>query len=288
MTWILFLAGLVSAVCNFSSTDGKVSCDSGHFLEIGNYDVRISTKNCTTAIETDVDGKFICGTDPAGGSGDIEGVNTASPLTGGCASGTCSLDIDRSSFTLLGPRIDPGEINDGLGADQIDEIVIQQRITGNCNGQVMVSANQDGTVNCEADDTAAGGVPAGLIAFFAGACPSTWTEYTALQGKYVVGLPSGGTLEVGAGTALTNQEDRAVGQHLHTATDAGHTHNQQRHATTTGGLSGITTAPDTSSSAPGALGPLTASGTASITVANSGSVAGTNAPYVQLRACRKD
>jgi len=64
----------------------------------------------------------------------------------------------------------------------------------------------------------------GMIAPFAAACPTGWTEYTAAQGRYVVGVPDGGTVAGTAGTALTDLENRAVGQHNHAITDPGHVH----------------------------------------------------------------
>ncbi len=68
-------------------------------------------------------------------------------------------------------------------------------------------------------------VPAGAVMFFdLGACPQGWAEFTTAQGRYLVGLPSGGTLGATVGTSLSDQEDRPVGQHNHTVTDAGHIH----------------------------------------------------------------
>jgi len=75
--------------------------------------------------------------------------------------------------------------------------------------------------------------PAGTVAFFVlGACPSGWTAYASALGRYIVGLPVAGTLEGTAGTALTNLQNRAVGQHNHsvnppntnTTTKGNHTH----------------------------------------------------------------
>jgi hypothetical protein len=67
-----------------------------------------------------------------------------------------------------------------------------------------------------------GGGTANMVALFDGACPSGWTEYTAGQGRVVVGLPSNGTLAGTVGTALTNLENRI---HTHNYTDVpSHTH----------------------------------------------------------------
>ncbi len=58
-------------------------------------------------------------------------------------------------------------------------------------------------------DNVGDALPSWMIAFFPGDCPNGWTEYTTLQGRYVVGLPNGGTSEGSVGTALTNNENRA-------------------------------------------------------------------------------
>lgn len=68
--------------------------------------------------------------------------------------------VSATDFTCVDCLV-AAEIGDGLGVAEINEEVIQQRVTGNCNGAVMVSINQNGTVNCETDDTGAGG-PAGV------------------------------------------------------------------------------------------------------------------------------
>lgn len=145
-------------------------------------------------------------------------------------------------------------------------------------------------------------IPAGAVmSFNLTSCPSGWSDYTAASGRYIVGLPSGGTLAGTTGTALTNAENRVVGQHNHMATvdshahaitDSGHTHDY-------GGLAITTVQSGTGASSVTASGiGVTSSEVAGITsteltqpgatVANSGSVAGTNAPYIQLRMCSKN
>jgi hypothetical protein len=139
-------------------------------------------------------------------------------------------------------------------------------------------------------------VPAGTVSFFnLAACPSGWTELTAAQGRYLVGLPSGGTLGGTTGTALTNGEDRPVGQHDHGVTDPGHVHRPVQspdwgdpdselgggtpriQVRFDSGLTLTTPVPD----------PLTKSSFTGVTVDNAGSVPGTNAPYMQLLVCQK-
>ncbi len=110
--------------------------------------------------------------------------------------------------------------------------------------------------------------------------PSGWTEVTAARGRYIVGMPASGTLAGTTGTALTDLENRAVGQHNHTATDAGHVH-----ALAYGGGAGGSYAPGMNGES--SLSKDTGSGAAVITVANSGSVAGTNAPFIQYVTMQK-
>ncbi len=131
-------------------------------------------------------------------------------------------------------------------------------------------------------DLAEAGVPAGFVGFFnLSSCPTGWSELTAAKGRYLVGLPSGGTLAGTKGTALSNLEDRPVGQHNHTVNDPGHSH-------TVPGMNGLnsgyvfTTSPSYWGTS------ATGSAVTSITINNSGTVPGTNAPYLQLLVCQKD
>jgi len=147
----------------------------------------------------------------------------------------------------------------------------------------------------------------GVIAAFAGSCPTGWTEYTAAQGRYVVGNPSGGTVTTTAGTALTNGENRASGQHLHSVdppsttvsiTDSGHVHGPGS-AGSLGFLNSTGNGPKILSNSPltaGDYSNTTANATTGITAsenisafdsANTGTTVGTNAPYIQLRYCQK-
>ena len=147
-------------------------------------------------------------------------------------------------------------------------------------------------------------MPAGTIQFFAAACPAGWSEYAALRGRYVVGMPSGGTMSGGRGTTLTNNENRPVGRHQHgfSATDGAHTHPWSPIAPTHGHGYNAPENNDNMQSGGGVGSRAGIAGTTDSTDANvslntadlltnssnSGSVAGTNAPYVQLRPCRKD
>lgn len=130
-------------------------------------------------------------------------------------------------------------------------------------------------------------VPAGAIVYFnLSSCPAGWTNFVNGQGRYIVGLNPGGTLALQVGTALANGGNRPVGQHTHAVIDPGHVHSVPfdtemlaNQGNTIGGTkqSGGTDSGNKNSA-------LAHTG---ITIANSGTVAGTNAPYVQMLACRK-
>jgi len=152
-----------------------------------------------------------------------------------------------------------------------------------------------------------------------GACPSGFTEYTTAQGRYIVGLVLSGTDEATVGTALTAAESRPVGQHTHTASvginitfpNHNHTFSDPSHYhgsaldfgaevycdDDAGCLDGPFTmftgtyASNTSSSGIGGVSITNASSGTSIAhgdvVVNSSGTTGTNAPYIQLMACKK-
>ncbi len=128
-------------------------------------------------------------------------------------------------------------------------------------------------------------VPRGMVAFFnLAACPTGWTELVAARGRYVVGLPLSGALAGTDGTALSNLEDRPVGQHNHTITDPGHSHSIDVHVAG----SVVYQVQGIGNGAAPANTITTGSATTGITINNAGSVAGTNAPYIQLLICSKD
>ncbi len=128
-----------------------------------------------------------------------------------------------------------------------------------------------------------GDAPSGSVAFFnLSACPSGWTELTSARGRYIVGLPAGGTLGATVGTALSNQENRPVGQHTHEVNDPGHTHFTNFGLASGGWMYGN----GTHSFTPPSEG--TGYSYTGITVNSTGTVAGTNAPYIQLLVCQKN
>lgn len=133
-----------------------------------------------------------------------------------------------------------------------------------------------------------GGIPSGAVWYFnLAACPSGWTDLVAAEGRYIVGLTSSGTLAAVNGTPLTDLEDRPVGQHNHTITDPGHNH-------FSGDFSYVFTGPfdwnfgGASPNVRNVSGIPVSNNTTGITINNSGTVAGTNAPYIQLKVCQKN
>lgn len=129
--------------------------------------------------------------------------------------------------------------------------------------------------------------PTGAIVYFnLTSCPAGWTNFVSGQGRYIVGLNPGGTLALQVGTALANGGNRAVGQHTHAVIDPGHAHSvpfdTEMLANQGNTIGGTKQSGGTDSGSKNS-----ALATTGITIANSGSVAGTNAPYVQMLACRK-
>ena len=131
--------------------------------------------------------------------------------------------------------------------------------------------------------TAGGGdTPSGAVMFFnLASCPSGWTVLAGAQGRYLVGLPSGGTLAGTAGTVLSNLENRPVGQHSHGVTDPGHSHSSHNHNNPDGANSN-------GAWIKAGYSDTTGVSVTGISIQNSGSVAGTNAPYIQFLVCQKD
>jgi hypothetical protein len=139
-----------------------------------------------------------------------------------------------------------------------------------------------------------GSAAPGAVGFFdLAACPGGWSEYTDARGRYVVGLPPGGVRGATVGTALSAQQNRVVGQHSHGVTDPGHSHSvngtgsslQVPNAIVSfNGRGPISTLPP----APTAFNTGIMPANTGVSVQSAGGTPGTNAPYVQLLACRKD
>lgn len=129
--------------------------------------------------------------------------------------------------------------------------------------------------------------PSDMVLFFdLSSCPTGWSEFTSARGRYIVGLPSGGTLNGTAGTALSDQENRPVGQHTHTVNSSQHRHTV--YAVNSIGLAGTDYGQGASSTQAVHYNETAGNAYTGITLANSGTVAGTNAPYIQLLVCQKD
>jgi len=148
--------------------------------------------------------------------------------------------------------------------------------------------------------------PANSIAWFRVSCPSGWSEYTAARGRYVVGVPAGGTVEATVGAALTDQENRNVPLHNHAAPTFTHTHPiaLQDHphglplmlpnsgVQVAGGSGAQVQNPNSTGSTidtmPTPTTKTTGSASPSLTIADYGSASGTTAPYIQLYVCKKN
>jgi hypothetical protein len=160
----------------------------------------------------------------------------------------------------------------------------------------VVTVNAKGLVTAVSTASVSAGstLPADMVAFFASTCPAGWTEYTTARGRYLVAMPSGGTLLGTVGSAMTDLEARAAGAHTHgggalgvSITDAGHTHS--------GGQLVAGSSGDSASGAGGDwidtlanVGTATTGITADVTGStDSAGTSTTPAPYIQLYACIK-
>ncbi len=145
------------------------------------------------------------------------------------------------------------------------------------------------------------GAPTGAIVFTSDAgCPADWTVYAPLRGRTAVGLVSGGTLEGSAGTALTDLESRATGQHWHIISSHPHVHSvtgdSHMHsiALGTSGIgvtlaSGGVNSPVATWSLTSSTNNINATLAANTTGASLASFGGEIiAPYIQLTPCRKN
>ena len=129
--------------------------------------------------------------------------------------------------------------------------------------------------------------PSGAVMHFAlSSCPSGWSPYTPAFGRYLVGIPDTGSLEAQVGTALADKGNRPVGLHTHAVIDPGHTHGVDydidmlaNQGNVIGGTKQFGTVDGHATTTLAHTG---------ISIANAGTVPGTNAPYVQLLVCKKD
>jgi hypothetical protein len=261
--------------------------DAGNDKWVCAYDVVGSGDG--RGVETVVAGEGLSG----GGAGSTVTVNLMSGCSGGNALIRDSTQTEK--WKCQSPLMKGGDVA-GFGSYNFYDTVTLAQLQGNVFvghvtdnsaqltvwGQINANGGigfPDGTSLSSAPD----GVPSGAVMFFnLASCPTGWSELTQARGRYLVGLNSGGNLLTQVGTALSNQENRAVGQHGHGLNDPEHSHNyeQQSNRDFNGenlnrALRDIPATTATSSSSTG------------ITIDDAGSVAGTNAPYLQLLVCQK-
>jgi hypothetical protein len=124
----------------------------------------------------------------------------------------------------------------------------------------------------------------GIVFFKKHSCPSGWTAFRQARGRYIVGLNPGGILNSTVGAALSDRENRATGAHTHpgpaSSNQWGYDKTPEDMTKPRRPLFGFRPddAFDPSSNGTAVVGTVPAP---------TGSVAGTNAPYVQLLACKK-
>ncbi|MEX2055042.1 MAG: hypothetical protein WD972_02570, partial [Candidatus Andersenbacteria bacterium] len=249
--------------------NGKMEWGAGGALPIDTNLYRSAADTLKTDDSVIVVGSLDAGTLLQGGTG----VLLTSSSFGGDVSGLYT-NLQLGTGVVTASEIFDGTI---MNADiSASASISVSKLTAGSNGQVLgVVAGVPAWIDS--------GVPAGAVNYFnLAACPTGWTELTGARGRYLVGLPASGTLAGTGGTALTNLENRAVGQHNHTASDSGHSHYVNTWNPDTTGAN----RPDQPDPAAG-VGITSATGYANITVANAGSVAGTNAPFLQLLVCQK-
>lgn len=122
---------------------------------------------------------------------------------------------------------------------------------------------------------AALGMLKGTIAFFSTPdCPKGWDRENTLNGRYPVGVNPDSKANVGkaVGQALLNEENRPAGQHTHLFTDSNVTYDNPDPARGIKQQKGDPWGPNT---------------TGRNTELGNGLIPGTNAPYMQLSACKK-
>ncbi|MEZ4364823.1 MAG: hypothetical protein R2939_00885 [Kofleriaceae bacterium] len=176
---------------------------------------------CADDLDTDTDTTYSGADFALSGQGCAPGtVVTAIAADGTLA---CAADVDStydgSDFATSGQQCAPGTVAQGIAADGslscvadldtnttysgADFALSSQQCAAN---ERMVGIDASGAIQCAAVSL----VPSGMIAFFAGACPTGFTEYTALRGRVVVGTPDGGTAEGTVGTGLADLADRTI------------------------------------------------------------------------------
>jgi len=179
-------------------------------------------------------------------------------------------------------NVNNGDVRWGLGANTRHTFAGSIAIQDNTQANGRVLTSDAGGVGSWKPV----GVPSGAVMFFdAGSCPEDWTRFSLADGRYLLGANQGIGRPVG--TALQplpggDYENRPVGRHSHGIQDPGHNHAGAAFIKQQGGGSMATRA-GTESQTVGL--PNTGTG---ITIDNAGAVDGTNAPFIQLLACKKN
>jgi hypothetical protein len=157
----------------------------------------------------------VTATSPSG-SGTVQIINTGDGLQGGpitSGTGNITMDIDATVFEIVSNQL-------SIRANSIGSSKLAADIDGSKLAAGSVALDRLSQTPCESDGTNCDGVlPTNMIVHVSTpGCPTGWTELTAARGRYLVAKPSAGTLGGTVGTALTDQENRDVGQHAHTGT----------------------------------------------------------------------
>ncbi len=203
---------------------------------------------------------------------------------GGNGNFTGNLTIGDKITFRLGEVID--NIVDGIiqitgGLNITDVLILNPQInpTTSIEGSVFYNNSLNSIMVYNGSQWEVPGVKNEIKYFNGTTCPPGWIINSNAVGRYILGVNSTEfTLEASVGTALTNIQNRAVGQHTHTFTGT--------NIGQTGQILEFAAGTDFTISTDGnwrAFTPVPAG-----TNANSGSVTGTNAPYIQYLVCIKD
>jgi len=123
--------------------------------------------------------------------------NVSAPLN---TSGTTQTKTGKLNFTWFEDQNQPGYYVDPGGTSKFNKI--------NLGGVVRSSWPSSG-----------GGIPSGMIAIFDTSCPSGWTRFSALDGRYPRGAASYGSTG-GSGSHSHSGTTASAGSHSHSGTTA--------------------------------------------------------------------
>ena len=193
------------------------------------------------------------------------------------------LDVTSTNSAFLPPRMTTAQ-RDGISSPQIGMMIYNTEMDD------INVYKTTGWQKVGGDST-----PAGTIAYFdLTTCPTGWSEVPSAKGRYLVGTQNSANKNLTVGQALGDGENRAIGQHNHSAWQDSHQH------ATYYEYNGGTTDGDNvvyawwgwphflygSSHGGGWTGSDWRQ--PGVYTSNAGSVAGTNAPYVEFLVCKKN